>query len=53
MLMHIHHTQVCVFTASLAKYADPLIDKLDPHGYVDYRLFRCVVYTYVCVCVCI
>lgn len=32
--------EVVVFTASLAKYADPLLDVLDPHNVVRYRLFR-------------
>lgn len=33
--------EVVVFTASLARYADPLLDILDPHGVlVHHRLFR-------------
>lgn len=32
--------EIVVFTASLAKYADPLLDVLDPEGVVRYRLFR-------------
>lgn len=32
--------EVVVFTASLSKYADPLLDILDPHGWVHQRLFR-------------
>lgn len=32
--------EVIVFTASLAKYADPLLDQLDIHGVVHGRLFR-------------
>jgi Dullard-like phosphatase family protein len=32
--------EVVVFTASLAKYADPLLDILDPQGNVRHRLFR-------------
>lgn len=32
--------EVVVFTASLAKYADPLLDMLDPDGLVAGRLFR-------------
>ena len=32
--------EVVVFTASLAKYADPVIDLLDKHGVVRHRLFR-------------
>jgi len=43
--------EVVVFTASLAKYADPVLDKLDIHHAVDWRLFResctCVQGTYV------
>ena len=50
--------EVVVFTASLGKYADPLLDLLDPAGAVRWRLFReaCVPYegSYVkdlrCVC---
>jgi Dullard-like phosphatase family protein len=34
------HYEVVVFTASLAKYADPLLDQLDPNHYVAHRLFR-------------
>jgi RNA polymerase II subunit A small phosphatase-like protein len=32
--------EVVVFTASLSKYADPVLDLLDKHKVVDYRLFR-------------
>ena len=32
--------ELVVFTASLAKYANPLMDKLDVHGVVRHRLFR-------------
>lgn len=32
--------EVVVFTASLAKYADPVMDRLDPHRVVAARLFR-------------
>jgi len=32
--------EVVVFTASLAQYADPVIDLLDPYKWVDWRLFR-------------
>lgn len=32
--------EVVVFTASLAKYADPVLDLLDIHKVVDHRLFR-------------
>jgi len=32
--------EVVVFTASLAKYADPLLDLLDINKVVDHRLFR-------------
>jgi Dullard-like phosphatase family protein len=32
--------EVVVFTASLAKYADPVLDLLDQHKVVDWRLFR-------------
>lgn len=32
--------EVVVFTASLAKYADPLLDLMDKEGLVRWRLFR-------------
>ncbi|KAI0930104.1 hypothetical protein AcV5_006898 [Taiwanofungus camphoratus] len=32
--------EVVVFTASLSKYADPVLDRLDPDGSVAHRLFR-------------
>ncbi|XP_055388968.1 uncharacterized protein LOC129618166, partial [Condylostylus longicornis] len=32
--------EVVIFTASLAKYADPLMDQLDPQRYCVARLFR-------------
>lgn len=32
--------EIVIFTASLSKYADPLLDVLDPGGIVKYRLFR-------------
>ncbi|KIY74310.1 NIF-domain-containing protein [Cylindrobasidium torrendii FP15055 ss-10] len=32
--------EVVVFTASLSKYADPVLDKLDIHHVVKHRLFR-------------
>ncbi|KAI0028745.1 NLI interacting factor, partial [Vararia minispora EC-137] len=32
--------EIVVFTASLSKYADPVLDKLDVHRVVTHRLFR-------------
>jgi len=32
--------EVVVFTASLAKYADPLLDQIDPRGLISARIFR-------------
>jgi RNA polymerase II subunit A small phosphatase-like protein len=34
------HFEVVVFTASLSKYADPVLDLLDKHRVVHHRLFR-------------
>jgi RNA polymerase II subunit A small phosphatase-like protein len=34
------HYEIVVFTASLSKYADPVLDKLDIHKVVTHRLFR-------------
>jgi len=35
-----HYYELVIYTASLSKYADPLVDILDPGKLVDYRLFR-------------
>jgi RNA polymerase II subunit A small phosphatase-like protein len=35
-----HRFEVVIFTASLSKYADPLLDLLDKWGVVRWRLFR-------------
>ncbi|KAJ6499365.1 protein phosphatase [Mycena sanguinolenta] len=32
--------EIVIFTASLSKYADPVLDKLDTHQVVAHRLFR-------------
>lgn len=32
--------EIVVFTASLSKYAEPLMVQLDPHGFCKYKLFR-------------
>ena len=32
--------EIVIFTASLAKYADPLLDIIDKQGYCPFRLFR-------------
>ena len=34
------HFELVVFTASLSKYADPLVDILDPDKMTAYKLFR-------------
>lgn len=38
--------EIVIYTASLDKYADPLLDQLDVHGVIRWRLFRegCVHY---------
>jgi len=38
--------EIVIFTASLSKYADPLLDKLDIHNVIQHRLFResCVIH---------
>lgn len=40
------HYEIVIYTASLNKYADPLLDLLDPHQTIRTRLFResCVYY---------
>jgi len=40
------HYEIVIYTASLNKYADPLLDLLDPHRTIRCRLFResCVYY---------
>ncbi|KAK9320239.1 HAD-like domain-containing protein [Lipomyces orientalis] len=35
-----HLYEIVVFTASVSKYGDPLLDQLDVHGVVHHRLFR-------------
>jgi len=32
--------ELVIFTASLSEYANPVIDTLDPNGYIKHRLFR-------------
>lgn len=34
------HYELVVFTASLSKYAEPLVAQLDPEGFCAYKLFR-------------
>ena len=34
------HYELVVFTASLSKYAEPLVQQLDPQRYCRYKLFR-------------
>ncbi len=34
------HYELMIYTASLQKYADPLLDWLDPQNLIAYRLFR-------------
>ena len=40
------HYELVIYTASLSKYANPLLDRLDPEGVIRHRLFRehCVYY---------
>jgi len=40
------HYEIVIFTASLAKYADPLLDELDTGKVIEHRLFResCVIH---------
>jgi len=46
MLRASKHYEIVIFTASLSKYADPLLDKLDIHNVISHRLFResCVIH---------
>ena len=32
--------EVVIFTSSLYSYADPILNKLDPNGYISHRLYR-------------
>ena len=34
------HYELIIYTASLSKYADPVLDYLDPKGLCSYRLYR-------------
>ncbi len=34
------HGEVHVFTASTKAYADPVLDAIDPHGYITGRYYR-------------
>ena len=38
--MMARHYEIVIFTASLSKYANPLLDKLDPYNYIRSRLYR-------------
>ncbi|CAI4615841.1 AIS_collapsed_G0035370.mRNA.1.CDS.1 [Saccharomyces cerevisiae] len=38
--------EVVVFTASVSRYANPLLDTLDPNGTIHHRLFREACYNY-------
>jgi len=38
--MMARHYEIVIFTASLSKYANPLLDKLDPYNYIRRRLYR-------------
>ena len=35
--------EVHIFTASTKAYADPIIDEIDPHGYITGRYYREVI----------
>lgn len=35
-----NHYEIIIYTASLSKYANPLLDWLDPKRLCDYRLYR-------------
>lgn len=32
--------EVVIYTASMKEYADPLLDIIDPHGFITKRFFR-------------
>lgn len=32
--------EIVVFTSQMPTYAEPVLDKLDPNGYISYRLYR-------------
>lgn len=40
------HCEVVVFTAALPVYAKPVLDKIDPNGYIIHRLYRDATVTY-------
>lgn len=36
----VSHFELVVYTSQLPTYADPILDRLDPHRFIQFRLYR-------------